>query len=396
LSGHSTHERSRCILQHEELSYHTVKVLIAPNALKGSLSAREATAIIAASLPKGWEAILCPIADGGDGTLECLIRATQGEYFSADVTGPLSSQLVNAKWGRLGNADTAVIEMAEASGLRLLSRQEYSATISTTFGVGELIVRALNAGNRRIVVGLGGSATNDGGAGCAQALGVRFLDSRGMELRPGGLQLRELYSIDISKLDSRVSQSTFIGLADVNNPLLGPAGATRVFGPQKGAREEELTLLDEALKHYAGFLRKQAQRDVAGMPGSGAAGGLGAGLIAFLGAEIVPGTEYILDLVRFDNLLMDCDMVLTAEGSIDEQSFLGKGISGIARRAKRFRKPVHAFAGRVGGNPRDLCRQLTIDSIHQISPPEMSEQEAVGRVRELLSSSVRGFLSGFE
>ena len=366
-----------------------MKVLIAPNALKGSLSAREASTLLAASLPKGWEAILCPIADGGDGTLECLVEATNGNYFSAEVTGPLPSHSVRARWGRLGNTETAVIEMAEASGLRLLSRDEYSATNSTTFGVGELIMKALDKGFRTIVVGLGGSATDDGGAGCAQALGVRLLDSRGIELRSGGLQLRELHSIDVSGLDSRVSQSTFIGLADVNNLLLGPTGATRVFGPQKGARDEELTALDEALKHYAGFLHQQCQRDVAEIPGSGAAGGLGAGLIAFLGAKIVPGTDYILDLVRFDELLVDCDMVLTAEGSIDEQSFLGKGISGIARRAKRLNKPVHAFAGRVRGNPTDLCRQLNIDSIHQITPAGVSEREAVDRVRELLSSSVR-------
>jgi glycerate kinase len=373
-----------------------MKVLIAPNALKGSLSAKEASMIMADSLPRGWEAIRCPIADGGDGTLECLVEVTNGEYFNATVTGPLSSQSVNARWGRLGNSDTAIIEMAEASGIRLLERSEYSAANATTRGVGELIHIALDTGFKTVLVGLGGSATNDGGAGCAQALGAGLLDSRGSELRPGGIHLRELQTIDVSRLDHRISLSQFIGLVDVNNPLLGPAGATRVFGSQKGASDKELELLDEALRHYAEHLHQHCQRDIAGMPGSGAAGGLGAGLIAFLDAKIVPGTDYILDLVRFDELLVNCDIVLTAEGSIDDQSLRGKGISGIAKRAKRLCRPVHAFAGRIRGNPVELCHQLNVNSVNQITPPDATEQEAISRVRELLGSSVQKFLLGLK
>jgi glycerate kinase len=373
-----------------------VKILIAPNALKGSLSAKEAAMVMARSLPKDWDAVLCPIADGGDGTLECLVEATGGRYFSVTVTGPLSSRKISARWGRLGTSNTAVIEMAEASGLRLLSPNEYSAANASTWGVGELILRALDDGYRDIVVGLGGSATNDGGAGCAQALGVRLLDSRGMELRSGGMQLRQLQTIDTSSLDRRVSTTNFTGLADVSNLLLGPSGATRVFGKQKGASSEELEVIEECLSHYADSLRQQVHRDVSGIPGSGAAGGLGAGLIAFFGAKIVSGIDYILDVIRFDELLRDCDMVLTAEGSIDEQSLLGKGVAGLARRAKTLNKPVHAFAGRTIGDSEDLCTRLNLASIHGITPPFIDEKEAFSRVRELLSLKVGEFLAKLE
>jgi glycerate kinase len=373
-----------------------VKVLIAPNALKGSLSAREAATVMARSLPKDWDAVLCPIADGGDGTLECLVEATGGKYFSATVTGPLSSRKVSAKWGRLGTSNTAVIEMAEASGLRFLSPNEYSAANTSTRGVGELILRALDDGYRDIAVGLGGSATNDGGAGCAQALGVRLLDSHGVDLRQGGTQLRTLQTFDTSRLDKRISMTSFTGLADVSSPLLGPTGATRMFGIQKGAGNEELSMLEEALSHYADTLQQQLHRDVAGIPGSGAAGGLGAGLMAFFGAKIVSGIDYVLDVVRFDELLRDCDMVLTAEGKIDEQSLFGKGVAGIARRAMTLNKPVHAFAGRIVGNSEDLCARLNLASIHGITPSFIYEKEAFSRVRELLSLKLGEFLATHE
>jgi glycerate kinase len=373
-----------------------MKVLIAPNALKGSLSAKDAAGVMARSLPKGWEAILCPIADGGDGTLECLVDATGGEYYSAVVTGPFPSERVSARWGRLGTTNTAIIEMAEAAGLRLLSPDHYSVTNATTIGVGELILKALDAGFRTILVGLGGSATNDGGTGCARALGVRFLDSHGAELSPGGINLDKLRAIDLSNLDKRISQSEFIGLSDVDTALLGPAGATHMFGRQKGASDEDIRILDEALGHYADIVQRQFRRDVARLPGSGAAGGLGAGLVAFCNATIVSGIDHVLDLVRFDELLRDCDMVLTAEGSIDEQTSHGKGIAGIARRAVAFNKPVLAFAGKVGGNASALCRQLNIKSIHQITPPAIAHKEAFSRVKEMLSLSVREFAAEFE
>jgi glycerate 2-kinase len=372
-----------------------MKVLIAPNALKGSLSAKEAASVMARSLPKDWDAILCPIADGGDGTLECLVDATGGEYYRTVVTGPFPSGKVSARWGRLGTTNTAVIEMAEAAGLRLISPQQYSASTTTTIGVGELILNALDAGFRTILVGLGGSATNDGGTGCARALGVRFLDSHGAELSPGGINLDKLRAIDLSNFDKRILQSEFVGLADVDTTLLGPAGATHIFGSQKGASDEDIRILDEALGHYTDIVQRQFRRDVAGLPGSGAAGGLGAGLIAFCGATIVSGIDHILDLVRFDELLRSCDLVLTAEGSIDEQTSHGKGIAGIARRALVFSKPVLAFVGKVGGDAAALCRQLNIKSIHQITPPAVADTEAFNRVKEMLSLKVRESLEGF-
>ncbi len=369
-----------------------MKVLVAPNALKGSLTAVEAAEIMARSLPPTWDTVICPIADAGDGTLDCLVSATRGTFFTAFVTGPLARQKVSARWGELGNQRAAVIEMAEASGLRLLTASQYSAATTTTFGVGELILKALDAGFRKIFIGLGGSATNDGGAGCAQALGVSLLDRNGRELPQGGIQLKQLHRIDVPHRDKRIEDCEFICLADVHNVLTGPSGATRLYGPQKGARLEELELLDKALGHSGDVIFQQLHVDIVNLPGGGAAGGLGAGLSAFCNATIVSGIGHILDLVGFDDLLHDCDLVLTAEGSIDQQTLQGKGISGIAQRAKKFDKPVHAFAGRVRSSEEILLRQLGIHTIHRIAPPSMSEAEAISRARELLGQKVSEFV----
>ena len=217
-----------------------MNLLIAPNALKGSLTALQAAEIIAHSLPDGWNAKLCPIADGGDGTLDCLLSATGGRHFNATVSGPLPGMKIDARWGVLGNSKIALIEMAEASGLRLLKPGQYSAARTTTYGVGELILRAIDEGYRKILIGLGGSSTNDGGSGCATALGVRLLDKDRNPLPPGGVHLQELESVDLSRIDRRVLECEIICLSDVNNLLHGPAGATRMFGSQKGATPEEL------------------------------------------------------------------------------------------------------------------------------------------------------------
>lgn len=372
-----------------------MKALIAPNALKGSLSAAEATEIVAHYLPTTWQVILCPIADGGDGTLDCLVNATAGRMHSATVTGPYSKQPCVARWGEVGNRKAALIEMAEAAGLRLLKAENYSAANTTTFGVGELILKALDAGYRTIYVSLGGSATNDAGAGCAQALGVRLLDHYGKELLPGGIHLKELHTIDLSHRDRRLDACEFICLADVQNVLIGPSGASRVYGAQKGANPVELEILDDALRQYAAIIQKQLGIEVARLAGGGAAGGLGAGLNAFCRATIVSGIDHILDLIGFDELLRQCDIVLTAEGSLDEQTLHGKGIAGVARRAKNLNKPVHVFAGRVRGSEETLCRQLRVQSINQITPSTMGDAEAISRVRELLSLSVQEFSRTF-
>ena len=351
----------------------------------------EAAEVIARALPAGWEPLLCPVADGGDGTLDCLVSATRGHIHHASVTGPLFHTKINARWGELGNQQAAVIEMAEAAGLRLLEPKRRSAAHTTTHGVGELIRSALDEGFPTIYVGLGGSATNDGGAGCAQALGIRFLDSNGVELPPGGIHLSSLQSIDLSRQDSRIANCRFICLADVQNPLVGPSGTTALYGPQKGATPSELELLGAALQHYATVLQQELQVDVATLPGGGAAGGLGASLHVFCRATIVSGIDYLLDLMSFDDLLAKCDLVLTAEGTIDEQTTYGKGLEGVARRARRFKIPVHAFAGKINGNTKDLCRWLGLHSIHSITPPSLSDAEALTRAGEFLSLKVREF-----
>ena len=373
-----------------------MKVLIAPNALKGSLSAKEAATVIAGSLPDRWEKTICPIADGGDGTLECFVEATHGMFYDARVTGPLALQKVDARWGTLGTTPSAIIEMAEASGLRLLARNQYSPGTTTTFGVGELIRIALDAGFRSVLVGLGGSATNDGGTGCARALGVRFLDSRGDDLPPGGIHLEKLYSIDVSGVDERIKETEFVGLADVNNILLGPHGATHVYASQKGASNSEIKLLEHSLSRYAEVLRVHTHDEIENIPGSGAAGGLGACLIAFCSAKIVSGVDYFLNLVHFDELLHDCDMVLTAEGTIDEQTLQGKGIAGIAHRAQLSKIPVDAFVGQIGGDASKICEQLGLRSIQRITPIDVPKKEAFIRVREMLKLKVEEFVKTFE
>ncbi len=372
-----------------------MRVLIAPNALKGSLTASEAAAVIARSLPNGWSSAICPIADGGDGTLDCLISATGGRYFEATVSGPLPGMTVRARWGTLGTEQRAVIEMTEAAGLRLLKPNQYAATRTTTFGVGELILRAVDAGYRNILVGLGGSCTTDGGTGCASALGVKFVDADGKRLEPGGASLIRLQNIDSTGLDKRLQECEIVCLSDVNSVLTGPKGTARVFAQQKGATPEEIEILDAAMVRYAEVLLRDVNVDTKLISGSGAAGGLGAGLAAFCNATIVSGVGYILDLLRFERLLDECDAVVTAEGKLDDQTVMGKGIEGIAALARTAGKPVHILAGRVVGDARALASQLGVASIHEIAPASMNEREAMQEAERLLGSSVRTAAAGW-
>ena len=276
--------------------------LIAPNALKGSLSASSAAVIISKALQASSpdaHCILSPISDGGDGTLKCLVQGTGGKFYSARVCGPLASMTVNAQWGVLGDGTTAVIEMAEAAGLHLLRPNQYDAVHATTFGVGELIRKALDGGYQKIIVGMGGSATNDGGAGCARALGVKFFDIQNMELPDGGIHLSRLHRIEIKNIDCKIRQTSIIGLSDVTNLLYGAEGAAFTFASQKGATIKQVRILNEALEHYASIMMRDLQRDVSDLPGSGAAGGLGAGLIAFCNAKIISGIDFVLEYTAF-------------------------------------------------------------------------------------------------
>ncbi len=370
--------------------------LIAPNALKGSLSAPSAARIISKALQNilpDANCVLCPISDGGNGTLECLVQATGGEFYSASVCGPLKSMNVNARWGILGDGTVAVIEMAEAAGLHLLRPSQYDVANATTFGVGELIHKAINSGCKKIIVGMGGSATNDGGAGCARALGVKFFDENEMELPDGGMHLSRLHHINIKNEELKIKETEIVGLSDVTNILFGHEGTAFTYAAQKGATAEQILLLDAALKHYASITEGYLGRDISHIPGSGAAGGLGAGLIAFCNAKIFSGIDYVLDILSFDHLLQQCDCVITTEGTLDSQTLHGKGIEGIARRAKKFGKPVHAFAGKIFGDKATLQEQLELATVNQISPDEVPIEEAMRSAETFLSKGIRDHFS---
>ncbi len=371
-----------------------MKFLVAPNAFKGSLSAVRAASIIAETLGRmdgNAEIHLCPIADGGNGTLDCLIQATEGRLHTTRVQGPLPSRKVTARWGVFGDGTTAVIEMAEAAGLHLLQPSEYDISHTTTFGVGELILEAMSQGYKRILIGLGGSATNDGGIGCARALGVNFFDDHGEELKGGGIDLARIHKIESTNAQPAIRNVEFVGLTDVSNVLCGPTGAAHTFAAQKGASPQEIIDLDDGLRHYASIIKRQGHPDVSQIPGSGAAGGLGACLIAFLGATIVSGIDFVLDTLRFDSLAKECDCIITAEGAIDAQTTFGKGVEGVSRRARLLNKPVHAFAGRIDGDTSALRRQLGLASLIQISPDNISRDAALKSAEMYLSKSIESF-----
>ncbi|HLP16200.1 MAG TPA: glycerate kinase [Bacteroidota bacterium] len=372
-------------------------LLLSPNAMKGSLSAFEAARVMQMAIAReasDTDTIVAPIADGGNGTLDCLALALDAKYRSQIVTGPIGRFPVPARWGMLRAQRTAIIEMAEASGLHLISERQYDALRASTFGTGELIFGALNEGVQSIVLGLGGSATNDGGAGCLRALGVKFLDSEGNELPDGGAALARLHSIDRSHIDPRLESVEFTILSDVHNPLCGVNGASVVFGPQKGATKDDVKILDEALAHYACVLKEECGRDVCAIPGSGAAGGFAAGLLAFFPRmNFVSGIEYVLDALEFDRLLEECDAVLTSEGMIDAQTAQGKAISGVCRRARAANKPVHAFVGSINGDATLIAHQLGLASLTEISPHTLSLHESMAHAKEFLDQSISLFLA---
>lgn len=330
------------------------RILVAPQAFKGSLAAADVAEAIADGLDAGWpwpappEITLLPLADGGEGTVQAFTASYDppGGIVPVEVAGPLPGQRVPAELGLAsGHPPTIVIEMAQAAGLPLVPPDQRDPTRTTTAGVGELIRAALDWGAWRIVVGLGGSATNDGGAGMAQALGVRLLDAQGRDLPPGGRALADLARIDLTDLDPRLAQTTIIGLTDVTNPLCGPLGASAVYGPQKGATPAQVAQLDAALAHYATIIERDLGRAVAEIPGAGAAGGLGAGLLAFTGATLHAGAEVVLDALACDARLAEADLVITGEGRLDDQSAFGKLTGTLAARAKAQGVPVLCVVG---------------------------------------------------
>ena len=326
------------------------RIVISPQAFKHSIGAREAALAIQRGVLQAApdaETILIPVADGGDGTLAALIDTTGGSYREAAVTGPLGDPLV-ARWGVMGDGETAVIEMALASGLALIPDDRRDPRRATTHGTGELMRAALEDGYHRIIVGLGGSATNDGGTGMASALGARFLDAGGNELPPGGAALTHLARVDVTGLHPALSEATIIGATDVTNPLCGETGASAIFGPQKGATPEIVTELDDCLANFARVVQSDLGIDVLHTPGSGSAGGLGAGLIAFAGAELRSGIDMVCDVLDFDHHAPGADFVITGEGRADRSTAFDKAPVGIARRAGQFGVPTVLMAGSLG------------------------------------------------
>ncbi|MBY6197023.1 glycerate kinase [Vibrio hangzhouensis] len=324
-----------------------MKIIIAPDSYKESLTAMEVAEAIEAGFKKIFsdaEYIKLPMADGGEGTVQSLVDATDGSIVTCDVTGPLG-QPVEGFFGLMGDDSTAVIEMAAASGLHLVEPEQRNPLITTTFGTGELVKAALDRGVKHIIVGIGGSATNDGGIGMAQALGARLLDSEGRELGFGGGELSKLASIDLSDLDARLADIKLEVACDVDNPLCGPKGASHVFGPQKGATPEMVATLDANLAHYADIIKATNGRDVINTAGAGAAGGLGAALLGLFDASLRPGIQIVMDAVSLSDVVKDADLVITGEGRIDSQTIHGKTPIGVARTAKQYDIPVIAIAG---------------------------------------------------
>ena len=355
-----------------------MRIVVAPDSFKGSISALGVAKAMEEGILRVFpdaEVVSTPIADGGEGTVEALVDATAGAFRVSTVGGPLGAP-VDAKWGVLGDGKTAVIEMAAASGLPLLKKDERNPLLASTYGTGEVFIKALDEGLTRIIMGIGGSATNDGGTGFATALGVRFLDAKGQVLPQGGAAQARLHSIDLSGLDKKVKDLEILVACDVDNPLCGPRGASAVFGPQKGATPEMVAELDAALAHYGSIAQSMTGRDCMQVAGAGAAGGLGAGLLFFTPAQLKPGIVIILDTLNFDSLLQGASFVITGEGHSDFQTAYGKAPVGVARAAKQHDLPVFCLSGGLGKGYQDMYAQ-GIDAAFPCLPGPMSLEEAM-------------------
>jgi len=341
-----------------------VHILVTPQTFKGSLSNTEAAEAIAKGIRRVSpyaKIVLLPIADGGDGTIEALLGIpsfrgnSASKFFKTVVTGPLGSP-VEATWA--ANPDAfAIIEMAKASGLALISQNQRDPLNTTTYGTGQLILAALDAGYTNIIVGLGGSATNDGGVGMAQALGAKFLDSSGCNLTFGGANLANIKTIDLKGVDPRLKRTRLIGAADVMNQLCGSEGASKIYGPQKGASKKMVLQLDKALLHYANLIYQQIGINVLSMPGAGSAGGTGAGLVALLGGELFPGADLVSEMIDINKYLIKADLVFTGEGKLDHQTLYNKAPLIIAKRARKLGVPVIAVVGSLGNGYKDILKQ---------------------------------------
>ena len=367
-----------------------MKIVIAPDSFKDSLSAEKVADAIAAGLADVMphaQLVKCPMADGGEGTVEAIVAAGNGQLRRNHVQGPLGAP-VEAHWGWLPDSHTAIIEMAEASGLQLLKPEQRNACITSTFGTGELIKAALDAGARRVILAIGGSATNDAGAGALQALGLGLFDAQGNHLPRGGLALAHVARIELSDLDPRLAEVRFEIAADVNNPLCGEHGASAIFGPQKGASAEQVRLLDQALGHFADHCANVLPKDVRHEPGSGAAGGLGFAAKAFFGAQFRAGVEVVAELVGLAEAVKGADLVITGEGRFDAQTLRGKTPFGVASIARAEGVPVVILAGTLGEGYQALYEH-GINAAFAIASGPMTLQDACARAAPLLTDRAR-------
>ncbi|HPP76347.1 MAG TPA: glycerate kinase [Armatimonadota bacterium] len=370
-----------------------MKIIICPDSFKGSLSASDAAAAIDAGVASAFSDAkreLIPLADGGEGTVDALTSVSGGQIINLEVAGPLGEP-VQAYYGVMGDGKTAVIEMAAASGLDLVPSAKRDPRFTTTYGTGQLILDAYNRGYRSLIIGIGGSATNDAGTGALSALGVRFLDAHGQVLPPGGAALAHLSKIDTSAMKIDPSILNIRVACDVTNPLVGPEGASVVYGPQKGASSEIARELDDALKNFASIVERDLGITIANTPGAGAAGGLGAGLMAFLDAHLESGIDIVLDVTRFDDRINDAHLILTGEGRVDRQTAFGKVISGVLKRAKRAGVPVVVIAGGVGEGS-ELLYPLGATGIFSIAPGPITLEESINSTRELLSRTAENIV----
>jgi len=372
-----------------------MRVIVAPQEFKGTLTAHEAAEAMAEGVKRALpnatvEAI--PLSDGGPELVDVMLASTSGRRLQAWVQDPLGRP-IDAAWGLLDDG-TAVIESAAAAGLVLLREDERNPAVTSTCGVGQLILAALDTGCTRIIVGLGGSATNDGGAGMATALGVRFLDAGGRELPPGGAALARLERIDLSRLDPRLHDLPVVAATDVTNPLCGPEGASLVYGPQKGASPELARLLDEALLRYAEVVERDVGVSVLDRPGAGAAGGLGAGLMAFAGAEVRPGFDIIAEAIGLREQLVGADLLITGEGRLDGQTHYGKAVMGVAKMARECLVPVLVVPGALAPGWEALLAYA--DGVEPIVGSAATEQQARERPAEMLALTVERALRGWD
>ncbi|WP_017378556.1 glycerate kinase [Paenisporosarcina sp. TG-14] len=355
-----------------------MKIILAPDSFKGSISALEAANAMAQGIQEiqpAFELVILPAADGGEGTMSNLVAATDGEVFGVAVQDPLGRKVV-ARYGVLGDKETCVVEIAEASGLTLLMDQERNPVLASTYGTGELILHALNSGFRKFIIGLGGSATNDGGVGMLQALGMKFLNQNGEVLAQGGGALRHLHKIDQAHFDKRVSESSFLIACDVENPLVGLEGASAIFGPQKGATPDMVHQLDGNLLNYADVVERMTGISLHEKKGAGAAGGAGGAFQVFFTGEMKRGIDVVLEAIGFEGQLVDADLIVTGEGKTDAQTLSGKTPFGIAEAAMKIGKPVILISGMVDETSVEMLLPYFTE-VHSVVDETVSAEESM-------------------